>query len=61
VAGADGARVQRARAPRIARDTGLGRESVYKALSPSGNPEFATIMEVVAAMGLKLNAMPAGA
>ena len=28
----------------VARDAGLGRESLYKALSPSGNPEFATIL-----------------
>ena len=40
----------------IARDTGLGRESLYKALSPEGNPEFATIMKVVGALGLKLHA-----
>lgn len=40
----------------IARDTGLGRESLYKALSPEGNPEFATIMKVVQALGLKLHA-----
>ena len=40
----------------IARDTGLGRESLYKALSPEGNPEFATIMKVVSALGLKLHA-----
>lgn len=45
----------------LARDTGLGRESLYKALSPTGNPEFATIMKVVAALGLKLHATPAGA
>ncbi len=45
----------------LARDTGLGRESLYKALSPSGNPEFATIMKVVAALGLKLHATPANA
>ncbi len=31
----------------IARKTGLGRESLYKALSPEGNPEFATILKVV--------------
>lgn len=43
----------------LARDTGLGRESLYKALSPSGNPEFATVMKVVAALGLKLHAAPA--
>ena len=40
----------------LARETGLGRESLYKALSPSGNPEFATIMRVVEALGLKLHA-----
>jgi probable addiction module antidote protein len=45
----------------VARDAGLGRESLYKALSPSGNPEFATIMKVVCALGLKLHATPAGA
>jgi probable addiction module antidote protein len=45
----------------LARDTGLGRESLYKALSPTGNPEFATVMKVVAALGLKLHAAPAGA
>jgi probable addiction module antidote protein len=43
----------------LSRDTGLGRESLYKALSPSGNPEFATVMKVVAALGLKLHAAPA--
>lgn len=40
----------------LARDTGLGRESLYKALSPNGNPEFATILKVVNALGLKLHA-----
>jgi probable addiction module antidote protein len=43
----------------LARETGLGRESLYKALSPSGNPEFATIMKVVEALGLKLHASAA--
>jgi probable addiction module antidote protein len=45
----------------VARDTGLGRESLYKALSASGNPEFATVMKVIAALGLKLHAAPANA
>ena len=36
----------------VARDAGLGRESLYKALSPAGNPEFATILKVVSALGL---------
>jgi probable addiction module antidote protein len=44
----------------LARETGLGRESLYKALSPSGNPEFTTIMKVISALGLKLHAAPAG-
>jgi probable addiction module antidote protein len=42
----------------IARDTGLRRESLYKALSLEGNPEFATVLKVVRALGLKLHAEP---
>jgi probable addiction module antidote protein len=42
----------------IARETGLGRESLYKALSIEGNPEFATILKVVQALGLRLRATP---
>jgi probable addiction module antidote protein/putative addiction module killer protein len=38
----------------IARDAGLGRESLYKALSPDGNPEFAIVLKVIRALGLKL-------
>ncbi len=45
----------------LARDAGLGRESLYKALSPAGNPEFATILKVIEALGLRLVAVPAGA
>ena len=45
----------------VARDAGLGRESLYKALSPAGNPEFATILKVIAALGLQLHATPASA
>ena len=45
----------------IARETGLGRESLYKALSSEGNPEFATVMKVVRALGLKLHAEPENA
>ena len=40
----------------IARETGLGRESLYKALSPEGNPELATVLKVVRALGLRLHA-----
>ena len=42
----------------IAREAGLGRESLYKALSPQGNPEFATVLKVLRALGLKLHASP---
>ena len=40
----------------LARDTGLTREGLYKALSAEGNPEFATVMKVIKALGLKLHA-----
>lgn len=43
----------------IARKAGLGRASLYKALSPDGNPEFATVLKVVEALGLQLHAKPA--
>ena len=43
----------------LARDTGMGRESLYKALSGEGNPSFATILKVTHALGLKLHAAPA--
>lgn len=39
---------------RIAQEAGLGRESLYKALSLGGNPEFATVYKVVRALGLRL-------
>ncbi|MNR48402.1 helix-turn-helix protein [compost metagenome] len=40
----------------LARDTGLGRESLYKALSGEGNPSFATILKVMRALGIRLHA-----
>ena len=40
----------------LAKQTGLGRESLYKALSPGGNPEFATVLKVLKALGLRLHA-----
>ena len=43
----------------LARDTGLGRESLYKALSGEGNPSFATILKVINALGVKLHAQTA--
>ncbi len=44
----------------VAKDSGLGRESLYKALSASGNPELATILKVISALGLQLKASPVG-
>ncbi len=43
----------------LAREAGLGRESLYKALSPDGNPEFSTVLKVVRALGIRLHAEPA--
>ena len=40
----------------LSRDTGLSRENLYKALSGEGNPEFATVMKVVKALGFRLHA-----
>jgi probable addiction module antidote protein len=40
----------------VARDTGLSRESLYKALSGDRTPGFDTILKVVAALGLRLHA-----
>jgi probable addiction module antidote protein len=40
----------------VARDAGLSRESLYKALSENGNPSFATVLKVVKALGVRLHA-----
>ncbi len=42
----------------LARDTGLTREGLYKALSGEGNPSLSTVMKVMKAMGLKLSVQP---
>ena len=44
----------------LAKETGLGRESLYKALSGEGNPSFSTIVKVVHSLGIKLHASQAG-
>jgi probable addiction module antidote protein len=43
---------------RIAQDAGLSQESLYKALSADGNPELATVLKVIKALGLKLTLAP---
>jgi len=42
----------------IAKNAGLNRESLYKALGQTGNPEFSTVMRIVRALGLTLSARP---
>lgn len=44
----------------LAKETGLGRESLYKALSGEGNPSFGTILKVMRALGLKLQPQAVG-
>jgi len=52
--------IARARgAARFARETGLSRETIYKALKPGGNPTLDTIGKVVKALGLRLTLTPA--
>lgn len=42
----------------VAKDAGLGRESLYKALSPGAKPRFDTILKVARALGVRLSAQP---
>jgi len=39
----------------LARDTGLGRESLYKALAPGAKPRYDTVLKVLRALGVKLH------
>src|SRR6185312_14263745 len=39
----------------VAKETGLSRESLYKALSPEGHPEFSTVLKVLNALGVQLH------
>jgi probable addiction module antidote protein len=43
----------------VAKETGLSRESLYRALSAEGNPSFATVLKVTKALGLRLHACAA--
>ncbi len=43
----------------VAAEAGLSRESLYKALSGERNPAFGTVLKVIAALGLRLHAVPA--
>lgn len=46
---------------RISQQTGLSRQSLYKALSTDGNPSYATVSKVLAAFGGRLSVQPAEA
>lgn len=43
----------------IAKSAGVGRESLYKSLSSSGNPSFQTIVKIITSLGLKMEFVPA--
>ena len=43
----------------LSRETGLGRESLYKALSAEGNPQLGTVLKVAKALGLQFHVKPA--
>jgi probable addiction module antidote protein len=45
---------------RLAKDVGMSRPALYRALGNSGNPEFATVLKVLKALGLKLVQVPTG-
>lgn len=45
----------------VARNTGLSRESLYKALSGDHSPDFETVLKVLSALGLRLHVEPAAA
>lgn len=44
----------------LARDTGISREGLYKALSPEGNPTFSTVAKVAKALGLQISLQTSG-
>jgi probable addiction module antidote protein len=43
----------------LAKDTGLGRESLYKALAPGAKPRYDTVLKLIRALGVELHAAPA--
>lgn len=43
----------------LAKETGITRDGLYKALSPTGNPSFNTVQKVIEALGYKLDIVPA--
>jgi len=43
----------------LAKDAGLGRESLYKALAPGAKPRYDTVLKLIRALGVELHAVPA--
>ena len=43
----------------LAKDTGLGRENLYKALAPGAKPRYDTVLKLMRALGVELHAIPA--
>lgn len=44
---------------KVVADAGLGRESLYKAISPGAHPRYETVQKIVRALGVRLNVTPA--
>ena len=42
----------------VAKDTGLGRESLYKALAPGAKPRYDTVLKLIRALGVELHLTP---
>lgn len=59
IANALGVVVRARGATQIAKEAGVGRESLYKSLRPNGNPTLSTVIRVLNALGIKLEAVPA--
>lgn len=45
---------------KVAADAGLGRESMYKTPKPGSKPQLSTVLKLLRALGIKLNAVPEG-
>ncbi len=46
---------------RLAKDSGLGRESLYKALSPGAKPRYDTVLKLLRALGVDIHTVPTNA
>ena len=60
IAGAIGTIAKAKGMSQIANETGLSRQSLYRALGDGGNPELSTLLKVLRALGLRLAVQPAG-